>query len=455
MNRNMIWLPVMLLLLGSGMAIAQTSSVKQGNGDGPEPDHFANAAKGENQAQPAMYEDIEIMRRLVSSRLVKLISSEALENGCARCHDTTAHTTPRSLGLGNGNLNELQQGKGEEWLRRAVPSVDTNAPNEVFTLLRHTGDPHGNINWIGVEELHPLDVEGSYLQGYGIVYTVTLPPPQPKPKTESTKPQPKPLSDWERIRKQLHGEEQPDQGQQISAQPKEPSLTDVILQTLFDNGHHLSRLNANEKLTVAITFRPVEPQGGQVTAANSNGKPLASGTQSLTGEGAAGIISSSGSTAVGDPGTGTVTKAFSSTRDYLLLGDLHMRRGEANEALNAYRSALNQLSPMADDNDALSQLLELHRKLGQAYLSLTDLRNVRKEIDWLEKHEKRQAPKRDNSGKPAETRLPSKLLISAPKGLLDQAGAGKISFENFKKGVAVEELNFSKGNAAPPTWGKK
>jgi hypothetical protein len=130
-----------------------------------------------------------------------------------------------------------------------------------------------------------------------------------------------------------------------------------------------------------------------------------------------------------------------------------MRQGRPNEALNAYRSALSYLSPKGGDNHTLRELLALHQKLAQPYLSLTDLQNARKEIDRFEEVEKRQAPQRDGSAKAAETKLPGKLMISAPKGLLEQAGAGKISFEEFKKHVTVDELNFSKSNATSPSSG--
>jgi hypothetical protein len=112
------------------------------------------------------------------------------------------------------------------------------------------------------------------------------------------------------------------------------------------------------------------------------------------------------------------------------------------------------LSPKAGDNQTLRQLLALHQKLAQAYLSPADMEKARKEIGLLEKNlQERQAAARESSAKAPETKLPRKLLISAPKGLLEQAGAGKISFEQFTKGVYMEELNFSKPNAASPASG--
>src|SRR5205823_4232721 len=49
----------------------------------------------------------------------------------------------------------------------------------------------------------PSDVEGVYLKGHGVVYTLTLPPmPQDQPKAPSAS---KALSDWERARLELRG----------------------------------------------------------------------------------------------------------------------------------------------------------------------------------------------------------------------------------------------------------
>jgi hypothetical protein len=45
--------------------------------------------------------------------------------------------------------------------------------------------------------------------------------------------------------------------------------------------------------------------------------------------------------------------------------------------------------------------------------------------------------------KPKAAALPSKLIISASKKLLAEVGAGKISFEDFTKGVSAEFVNFN------------
>jgi hypothetical protein len=458
MTGKMTWLAVILLLFGSSMAVAQTPTAQQGNDDRPASDPAASSSADPRQKETltAMYEDIEIMRRLLSSQLERLYPSRARDrrqwDEFRHLGDLSGFQPSRSELFYPGLVNQyFSQKRHDDWLQNGAPLDNTSAANQQYwvpdPITGTDRDALKNVWGVLGPRLRVFDVEGSYLPGYGIVYTVTLPPPLRKAKSESTKPQPKPLSDWDRVRKQLHGEEQPDKGQPAPAQPREPSLTDVILKTLYENGHHLTRLNNNEGLTVAITFRPMEPQGIQVTFADPVGSPAASGTSSVGGGNAGATSSSSDSSAIGGTSGSAAKKPPSSARDYLLLGDLDLRRGQPMEALNDYRRALNQMSPKADDNHTLSQLLELYRKLDQERLSLTDLENVRKEIDLLEKLDERQAPKRTGPAQPVEARLPGKLLISAPKGLLDQAGAGKIGFEQFKKVVTVEELEFAKSNA--------
>jgi hypothetical protein len=418
MTGKMTWLPVTLLIFGSSLAAAQTPGAKPGSGDRPASEqsvpgfkvdvlHNATTYKVETfdslRARQAMYEDIEIMRRLLSSKLEWLNPS---------------------LAWYVGQEQMLQRLRLEELLRQAPLGTSIQMPPEIASGAH----------------LRVLDVEGSYLPGYGVVYTVTLPPPQRKLKAEPPSPQPKPLTDWERIRKQLHGEKEPDKSQQVPAQPKELGLNDVILKSLFENGRHFVRLNENEKLTVVVTFRPAEQQGVQETATSSDRNAAASGTWSAWVGNTGRTSSSSATSPVGDATTASATKNPSSAHDYLLLGDLHMRQGQPKEALNAYRSALNHLSPTAGDSHTLSQLSELHKKLAQAYLALSELEKARKEIALLEELEKRQAPKRDRSAKPAENQLPWKLMITAPKKLLEKAGSGTISFEAFKAGVTVDEL---------------
>src|SRR5215471_6482734 len=83
---KMTWLSVTLLVFDSSMAVAQTPSLKQEIVI--DPLHSASSFPVETlesmslrqkEERTAMYEDIEIMRRLLSSKLEKLYPSRAPE----------------------------------------------------------------------------------------------------------------------------------------------------------------------------------------------------------------------------------------------------------------------------------------------------------------------------------------------------------------------------------------
>src|SRR5438132_1782691 len=96
-------------------------------------------------------------------------------------------------------------------------------------------------------------IEGVYLSAYGVVFTATMPAGARDGKPSEEKPAAKPISDWERAQMELRGEKAPAPPQ--AGNPRSPSVRDIILHVLAENGHHLSRLRDDERLTVVITFR--------------------------------------------------------------------------------------------------------------------------------------------------------------------------------------------------------
>ena len=107
--------------------------------------------------------------------------------------------------------------------------------------------------WIHGQQAAPHS-EGVYLKDYGVVYTVTLTPPPngmlPGPTAGVVTLTP--LSPWERTRKELRGEKIENEGKPVSGSP---SLSEVILKVLADNGKHFTRLAEGERITVVVTFR--------------------------------------------------------------------------------------------------------------------------------------------------------------------------------------------------------
>ena len=86
-------------------------------------------------------------------------------------------------------------------------------------------------------------------------------------------------------------------------------------------------------------------------------------------------------------------------------------------------------------NKLMAQALVAAQKYEEAAQILQKLAEERKQ-------KQTDPPKAEASGSGQSAPLPSKLIISAPKKLLDEVASGKMSFEEFKKAVSVEYLTF-------------
>src|SRR5205807_3120108 len=204
-----------------------------------------------------MYEDVEIMRRIINRKLGLWPGLIALNTkNCTVCHDVSgSHVGQdpelvRRLSLDLfGTLPAVADFAGDDWL-------------DVFVA----NDTHG------YESAHaslgvPTDVEGVYLKGQGAVYTLTLPPPRRSPRVATKETLSKPLTDWERALRSVRGDQPTPQKSEPVKEPSERGvfaelekggylgLTEAILRVLAENGHHFSQLAPDEKITVAVTFR--------------------------------------------------------------------------------------------------------------------------------------------------------------------------------------------------------
>jgi hypothetical protein len=381
----------------------------------------AGAAAGQGDAvqakKPAqsteMYEDIEIFRRLLAAKLQGQyvnLSSSFLQpwGGYGAAGSNYDWNGLQGFSGGSGNQGS---GFGGTGLQGSGLSGTTFQGSGLAGMSGRT-NLYGGFN--GYVVRRSFDLEGVYLKGQGVVFTATLPPPDRDPLGSSSKVSVKPLSDWDRARMEIRGEKP---AQARPPAPKSPGLAELVLKTMADNGHRFRQLAENENLTVVITFRSLA----------SSGAPLA--IYYLTGQG------SGGTSAYTVDRKGTP----SSARDYELLGDLHMRQGKKQDAVKAYLDAF-KLDPGQ----------RLLGKVVTAYVAMDKTVNVNDTQKFIQRLE---AYLKANETKPVEASkvaapstagksLPAKLIISASKALLDQAGAGKIDFEAFKKAATVEYLTF-------------
>jgi hypothetical protein len=369
------------------------------------------------EGRAAMYEDIEIMRRLLNGKL----------------HAFAGSTLTRWQRRANAGTAEYELLSGQLLGTYVAPSASGN-----LRLLHNQGRDVlvGRAHALTGVLPSMLDTEGTYLKGQGVVFTLTLPPPPGDPRPEAPKPAARPPSDWERIRREVRRENEPEPKADAK---KEPTLAEVVLWVLADNGRHFTLLGENESLTVVITFRPdAVGRGVAMLDYDADGAYDLYVTNYLNNGTVWAAQQQPKSTEAAKPQTGPSDEAVSQrVKDLILLGELHAKQGKVEEAIQTFRQAL-ELKPDGD------QARDVLRKLAATLLIAgkdAEAGQVMKQFSSLAARQQEKPTAPPKAG-PAKVLLPSKLIVSAPKKLLDQVAAGKISFQEFQKAATVEYLSF-------------
>ncbi len=343
------------------------------------------------------YEEIEIMRRLLRREL----------QGYQQAVCATCHVPARALAVwADGNNLALQANKG-------MSSYGSLLPTTLF-----------------------LDVDGTYLDGYGVLYHVAM-PPMPHGKTESAKPATKSVSDWERTRQEVRGEK-------IDKAPEPrsvnvPDLTDLLLKVIADNGHHFATLGAKENLAIIVSFRPANDPHRQVSPGTIFMRtPTAGGTTGLPGAAPSLVpppMASPPNAAADSDRLQHYLEGHSGIGDFELLADLQLKQGRAQEAIASYQRAV-AAQPES------KRLASLYQKLAQATLKQDApagrAEDIEKAIGFLKMAQTTRAAPGAQPNASSEMFL-SKLIVSAPKTLLDAAGKG-MSAGEFRAGARVEQV---------------
>ncbi|HEY7154423.1 MAG TPA: tetratricopeptide repeat protein [Gemmataceae bacterium] len=358
----------------------------------------SSAAVADSTADRKMYEDIEILRRILDRKLHTLYPPTATLNNIFL--GVTQPNAP--LILPNPNMGPLQP-YGQMNGRPLMLGIDYGSQYHLYTTQPN--------NFIQTQEIS-YQLEGVYLKGQGVVYTVTLPTLQASTKVK--KPA-KPISEWESVRREFHKEKEPPKK---SDEGKEAGVREVLLKLLAENGHHFSRLGENESLTLVIT---VHEESKPQPPRKSEKKPAKPESNASTAKALASALDSP-----------------KKANDFELLGDLHLKQGRSEDAITAFQKAVELVSDS-------KQKAALHRKLAQAYLMQEKMEKARSHLDqaltlYQEALDAKNKPA--PAAKPEATPLPVKMIISVPKKLLDQASDGKITFEEFCRQASVETLRF-------------
>jgi tetratricopeptide (TPR) repeat protein len=419
-------------------------------------------------------EDVEVMRRLLKDTLQRTLHARA------------------------GSVPLVVSREGELY-NIANPPTDWNTPALSWIQNQNPWIPNQNDSLFNAQpqqapQQSPANgdcwIEGSHLNGYGVVYGIQLPVHFIDRGKRGAAPASKPMSQWDRIQKELRGENVPVEPKGNQSEPE--TIVDTILKTIAENGQHLSELlqavpktptAANERLTVVVTVR----QGQRCEVCHSGHAAAGQAPREehtlLLDHGADGrrtIYSNLANAWVAQqPGTASVSPNSSprgdkEANDQVLLGDLHVKQGRYKEAVSAYKAALEKnhgpgeqlnmtelaLAALAQNQGAGGQLnsdlarVEIASKLAQAQNAAGDqkgaLDTVAKVRELSQLAEIKARENRAGSTSARFTRelgykeqsaageLPSKLTITVAKSDLDAFHAGEIDLERFKKAATVD-----------------
>jgi tetratricopeptide (TPR) repeat protein len=274
-------------------------------------------------------------------------------------------------------------------------------------------------------------VEGVYLSGYGVVFTTTLPTALRETRPGDDQPAPKALSDWERAQMELRGERPEPAG---SSDSRPPSIRDVLLRVLADNGRHLTHLRENEKVAIVVTFRNSGGSWTQTTPFTA----LNPGAISVPHNIGRGWGMPAENSLVPSPSTDATTPAPTTARDYEILADLHLKQQQFQAAFDAYAKAIAAVDAEAKAGGGQPKdLSSLYARQAQALLGLGRI-DAAKEALKKSEESKPIKPATPATREQRSTHVPARLIVSATKRQLDQVGQGQLSFEDFRKAAVIE-----------------
>jgi hypothetical protein len=365
--------------------------------------------------------------------------------------------------------------------------------------------------WLYVAGAHPRTTAAptravaEYLPDYGLVVQMEVPPPRAPVVQKMPHETPKPPSRWERTRQKLSGDvgasafEQSlcsnchdagvksDGGKAFAdydhdgavdfylagggshPAPTRKQLADQLVETLAENGHNLRNLQANQRVTVSVTWQPAavalsshrflnlkkyKSEGdGKFRAVEEKDKPTKPAAPKSPGGG-----DSSGASGPNPPRSNAE-----------LTGDLLLTKGRYGEAVQAFEQALRGLQVTPSDRrvqaEALAEQqkgLELKVAYAQAYLTaqreggtagpdpkqdgskVADAKPL-EHIEAVAKYENLLSAYKRLRKVAAGPAIPSRISITATKAQLDQVASGKLTREQFAQQVSARGFDAASG----------
>src|SRR5262245_23762597 len=386
--------------------------------------------------QTRLYEDIEIMRRLLQRRIFSFM------NSCQKCHSTVAGESPAMDPLTSTATSP--DGPG---ISGTAPgyAIEPRWESGIVGSGRVVWHPDGGGRGVRTGSSDSIALDGTYVPGQGVILQAQLPlwaaTATREPRGNAQKKPAEAINDWDLIRKQIRGEKT--EGRSTPADdPHEITIQDVLVRALAEYGKHM-RLAQNERLTLTVTFRraAAEEHAGSVRysaaealagvgeAGSDRGAPPAGVGPGSSG----GALSSAGGGPMGPQHpSGLPVGPPSSSRDYELLADLHIKQGRYQEAIKALRKAAEVYT---DSNRHVS----IYRKLASVQLLMNDP-NQKTLDEVMELLQKAKASAKAGAVPAPRLYLPQRLTITASQPALLDASTNNL--DAFRSQINLVWLRF-------------
>ncbi|OWK44445.1 tetratricopeptide repeat protein [Fimbriiglobus ruber] len=486
MNRIAIVVAAFLIAL-TPAAFGQTPNVTAEVSNLTKAVDQAATAQAQKQKEGERTEDIEILRRILNKTLgapdgTAVIYWPIQNSLLNEAYDRAPGNRPPGDANAKGTTALLRPETGA--YNPLFPNSNTIATftyNNASTPARAGGDP----------------IDGIYLAGHGVVFTLRIPASagvtlhepvkvvglsevcakchgeKSQADIEKTMAPPPPPTEWEQTRGQLRAPTSTPPSTPPAAKPvlicKPGELAYAVIEKLTANARHIRHLPVGENITFVVTYeghsaavRDSAAKGPMIWDANT-GRPLqaAGGPQTAGGFGASngdwyGVpVLPSGTWLNGNPPASGGRPGFSPEEVNLLtLGDLHLKQNKPKEAAEAYERALSRYkapvfrmsAPPRMTPAQVSELIGEHqqnvrgiyRQLALAWLTVGDLDRSQAALDQSRKFRIELADKADPAAA-AAVLVPAKLIISVAKADLDKAGGDPSA---FRKAVKIETIGF-------------
>jgi hypothetical protein len=404
-------------------------------------------AAGPAGAQPpaadrtAMYEDVEVMRRLLADAVARARVSTVSYDW--------AYPVLMDPVFNNANFRYPPT---QNPMRPMTPNDSAWVTGLRAPLILDYSGSFGAeyTNSVSLIDRGAPPTDGTYLKGVGPVFTVTLdqadianlPLPKKGPTAAAncahchgatmtakvqavTAPKAEPVDPWDKALRQVRGEPEPTAPAAPAARLTAEEvcgpgrLTELALDALAKYGPRFRDLAAGERLSVAFTVRRAPKE----------------------------------TTAAADDAGGTAKKK---ALDLIAEGDLHAKQAKAADAVRAYQAAIDVLTkPLAFSADtphnqvqqateeSTKALRGAHGKLAQLLLEAGKLDEAKASIEAAKGASIRIETTAKPAPAPAKPPLPTKLTVTLTKKALDDHKAGRLDAAGLRTAAEVEAVGFA------------